>query len=221
MVTFEQVIHNKELQIYIEKGNEFLGEIGITDHSKVHTMKVANDAATILKKLGYDERTCELAKITGYLHDIGNMINRIDHEKSGALIAFIALQQMGMDPTEIAIVVGAIGNHDERTGSPISPVNAAVVIADKADVRSSRVRNPNLSYLDIHDRVNHAVKKAELIVDTSKERKEITLDLTIDTNVCPVLDYFEIFLTRMIMCKKAANYLDTWFNLVVNDAVLL
>ena len=192
---------------------------GYTEHSHRHISIVSKRAGEILQELGYPERTIELAKIAGYLHDIGNCVNRTDHAHSGAIIAYNILKDMGMDVKERTEIMMAIGNHDEKTGTAVSDISAALILADKSDVHRDRVTNTNLSTFDIHDRVNYAVTNAELKID-SKERK-VMLNLTIDTKLCPVLDYFEIFMERTMMSKYAAKYLKIWFELVINGTKLL
>ncbi len=192
---------------------------GYTEHSHRHISIVSKRAGEILETLGYPERTVELAKIAGYLHDIGNCINRTDHAHSGAILAYNILKDMGMPVEERTEIMIAIGNHDEQTGTAVSDISAALILADKSDVHRNRVSNTNLSTFNIHDRVNYAVSNAELQID-SQERKVI-LNLTIDTNICPVLDYFEIFMDRTMMSKYAAKYLKIWFELVINDTKLL
>lgn len=219
MVTFEDIKTSKEISSYINKGNELLGEMGFTEHGFAHAEKTARKAAEILTLLGYDERTIDLARISGYMHDIGNCINRFDHAQSGAVMAFRILDHMGMPPDEVSDVIGAIGNHDEGTGFAFSPISAALILADKSDVRRSRVRSRDGSMSDIHDRVNFAVHQSELIV--SAESKEIILNLDIDTKISAVMEYFEIFLSRMKMCRKAAEYLDLTFELNINNIRLL
>ena len=221
LVTFDDIINNFEFNIYLEKGNELLGTMGFTDHSAAHTMKVAITAARILTELGYSEREIELAKIAGYIHDIGNMINRVNHAQTGALMAFNILTKMNMNPEEIATVVAAVGNHDEHTGRPVSPVSAAVIIADKTDVRRSRVRNKDEETFDIHDRVNYAVEKAELLIFKTQKENVIRLVMQIDKEISPVFDYFEIFMERMMLSRKAAEYLNASFQFNINDAKLL
>jgi metal-dependent HD superfamily phosphatase/phosphodiesterase len=218
-ITFEDIKNNEEINVYINKGNELLGVLGYTDHSAAHTMKVADTAAEILTKLGYGERTIELSLIASYIHDIGNMINRNEHAQTGSIIAFNLLRDMGMDPVETADIVAAVGNHDEDCGVPISPISAALIIADKTDVRRSRVRNNDRLTFDIHDRVNYAVIKTLLRVDA--EEKSITLSIITDNTISSVMDYFEIFLSRMLMCTRAAEYLKTSFHLIINDARIL
>jgi uncharacterized protein len=219
IVTFEDVRNNKEVQTYIKAGDELLEIIGYTKHDFVHALKVADTASYILSELGHDERNIELAKIASYIHDIGNMINRSDHSQSGAVLAFHVLRDMGMPPEELAIVLSAIGNHDEGTGSPVNIVSAALIIADKADVRRSRVRNEDLATFDIHDRVNYAVEKSEVKVDVANNI--ILLDLTIDTKICSLMEYFEIFLHRMMLCRKAADFLNYKFELDMNGMKIL
>jgi len=219
--TFEDIQKSLEFQTYIKKGNELLGVFGYTDHSAGHTGKVAHVAYEMLITLGYSEREAELARIAAYIHDIGNMVNRIDHAQTGAIMAFTLLTNMGMHPEEIATVVSAIGNHDEKHGKAINPISAALIIADKTDVRRSRVRNEDKSTFDIHDRVNYAVQEANLKIETRKERNIIRLILKIDKNICPVMDYFEIFLERMLLCRNAAKFLNGEFQLNINEAKIL
>lgn len=194
-------------------------DFGYTEHSHRHISIVSERAGDILEKLQYPERTVELARIAGYLHDIGNCVNRTDHAHSGAILAYNILKDMRMPVEERTEIMMAIGNHDENTGTAISDISAALILADKSDVHRDRVVNKNLSTFDIHDRVNYAVTNAELEID-EKERK-IILNLTIDTNICPVLDYFEIFMQRTMMSKYAAKYLKVWFELVINGTKLL
>ena len=192
---------------------------GYTEHSHRHISIVSKRAGDILEKLGYPDRTVELARIAGYLHDIGNCVNRVDHAHSGAILSFEILKQMGMPVEERTQIMMAIGNHDENTGTAVSEISAALILADKSDVHRDRVVNKNISTFDIHDRVNYAVTNAELKLDVAK--RKILLDLTIDNNICPVLDYFEIFMQRTMMCKYAAKYLKIWFELIINDTKLL
>ena len=196
-----------------------LDEIGYTEHSNRHITIVSNRCGEILKKLGYDERIVELGKIAGYMHDIGNAINRKDHAHSGAILAYNILKEMGMSAEDRTEILIAIGNHDEDTGTAVSQISAALILADKSDVHRSRVRNKNMSTFDIHDRVNYAVTDARLEID-EKEQK-IILNLDIDTNICPVLDYFQIFMERTMMSKYAAKYLKVRFELIINDTKLL
>ena len=218
MVTYEDVRKNEAVGAYIRAADESLIALGYTEHSFAHVGKVAKDAAEVLFALGYPEREIELAKIAGYMHDIGNLVNREEHSQSGAVMAFRILDKMGMPPEEIARVVTAIGNHDEGTGVPVSPLAAALILADKSDVRRTRVRNSDFSSFDIHDRVNYSVKLSRLKVE--KEKGTITLEIEIDTEISSVMDYFEIFLDRMILCRKAAEKLGLSFRLIINDQQL-
>lgn len=219
MITIEEVKADKAIHTYIEKEDEALIALGFTEHSFTHVGKVSKTAKDILLKLGYPERDAELAEIAGYLHDIGNIVNRTDHAQSGAIMAFRILDNMGASPADIATIITAIGNHDEGTAVPVNPITAALILADKTDVRASRVRNTDIKSFDIHDRVNYSVKRADL--DISTEKKEIELKLQIDTDFCSVMDYFEIFLGRMILCRKAAEKLGLRFRLSVNGQILL
>lgn len=216
-ITLQDIKNDKVIQCYIQKADESLVALGYTEHSFAHVGKVADTARNILLTLGYDEREAELAAIAGYLHDIGNVVNRVEHAQSGAVMAFRILDRMNADPEEIATIITAIGNHDESTAFPVNPVAAALIIADKTDVRCSRVRNQAISNFDIHDRVNYSVKKSELHV--SKE--EICLDLGIETELCTVMDYFEIFLSRMVLCKKCAEKLGVKFALMINGQKMI
>ena len=218
-VTFQDVLANEEFRVYVEKGNELLGVLGYTDHSAAHTLKVGEAAAHLLTTLGYSEDTADLAHIAGYIHDIGNMVNRVDHAQTGAIIAFQLLTKMDMPPQDIAAIVSAIGNHDEGTGTAISPLSAAIIIADKTDVRRSRVRNTDFATFDTHDRVNYAVTSGGLTVDAAT--REVLLTITIDSSICSVIDYFEIFLSRMLMCRRAADMLKASFGLIVNGSRIL
>lgn len=206
------------VQGYIEGGNRHLEAIGFTEHGLRHVGLVSRIASNILEKLEYPQRTSELAAIAGYLHDIGNAVNRVSHAQTGAIMASNILERHCMAPEEIAIVIGAIGNHDEADGHPVNDVSAALILADKSDVHRSRVRNPDLSTFDIHDRVNYAVEHSFLRV-YPKDR--IALEITINTELCPVMDYFEIFMARMLLCRKAANFLETRFELKINEVKLL
>jgi putative nucleotidyltransferase with HDIG domain len=217
-ITFEDVKNNEAIKTYIKKADESLIALGYTEHSFAHVTKVAETAADILLALGYSERDAELARIAGYLHDIGNVINRADHAQSGAVMAFRILDTMGCDPEEIATIITAIGNHDESTAFPVNPIAAALIIADKTDVRYTRVRNIDRSSFDIHDSVNFAVKESKL---SYKKGEHITLTLTIDINECVVMDYFEIFLGRMKLCRKAAEKLGLTFKLIINGQSLI
>ena len=214
MVTYEQVKQNPHIRTYIQRADESLTALGYTEHSFAHVTVVAETAAYILETLGFPPRTVELGRIAGFLHDIGNLVNRVEHSQSGAVMAFRLLEEMDCDTEEIATVVTAIGNHDEGTGQPVNPVAAALILADKADVRRSRVRNRDQATFDIHDRVNYSVEKAKLVI--SEDCKAITLILTVDTEYAAVMEYFEIFLQRMLMCRKAAGALGLEFHLSVN-----
>ena len=212
-ITFEDVKNNKVIQTYIKKADESLSALGYTEHSFPHVSRVAFIARDILLTLGYDEREAELAQIAGYLHDIGNVINRVDHAQSGAMMAFRILDHMGADPEDIATIITAIGNHDESTAFPVNAIAAALIIADKTDVRDSRVRNQDIATFDIHDRVNYAVKRSEVRI---AKGSHIELEISIDNNMCTVMDYFEIFLNRMMLCRKAAEKLRLEFWLIIN-----
>lgn len=219
MVTFQDIKANKAIETYIRKADESLIALGFTEHSFAHVSIVAENASYILQTLGYPEREVELVRIAAYLHDIGNLVNRVDHSQSGAVMAFRILNDMNMDPAEIAEIVTAIGNHDEGTGTPVSPMAAALILADKSDVRRSRVRNQDISTFDIHDRVNYSVKKAELKIN--ENHTLIKLKLSVDTRFGTVMDYFEIFMKRMVMCRKAADKLGLQFKLIINEQQLI
>ena len=219
MLTYEQVTKSDAIKTYIIRADESLAALGFTEHSFSHVIHVARMAGYILEEMGHDARTVELAKIAGYLHDIGNLVNRKDHSQSGAVMAWSILNDLGCDPGEVATIVTAIGNHDEGTGVPVNAVAAALILADKADVRWTRVRNKDIATFDIHDRVNYSVKKSELIIND--EKTAVTLNLTVDTTFCAVMDYFEIFMGRMILCRKAAERLGLTFKLIINDQQLL
>lgn len=219
MITFEEIKNNEHIKTYIKKADESLIALGYTEHSFAHVTKVSEMAKEILLKLGYPKREAELAQIAGYLHDIGNVINRVDHAQSGAVMAFRILDKLGAEPEEIATIITAIGNHDEGTAVAVNPVAAALILADKTDVRRSRVRNSDLSTFDIHDRVNYAVEESSTII--SEDRKAIILNLKINTEISSVMDYFEIFLDRMLLCRKAAEKLNLKFQLIINNQILL
>lgn len=219
IVSYSEIKHNQTIKCYIDQADKSLKTLGFTEHSYAHVTRSATIAEMILLELGYPERDAELAKIAGYMHDIGNVVNRIDHAQSGAMLAFRLLDKLGMEPTEIALVISAIGNHDENTAAAVNPIAAALIIADKTDVRRSRVRNTDLKTFDIHDRVNYAVERSELRFN--EDKTAIISDLTIDTSICPVMDYFEIFLNRMLLSRKAAEYLGVKFELVINSQKLL
>lgn len=219
MVTINEIKNNLEIRALLEAADRQLVVNGYTEHAFRHIGIVSKKAGEILEKLGYSEREIELAKIAGFLHDIGNAINRTDHPHTGAILAYNILSKIGMDINDTVEVILAIGHHDENTGNAVSAISAAVILADKSDVHRERVRNTDLSKFEIHDRVNYAVAKSSLIIDA--EYKKIVLDLTIDTEICPVMDYFEIFLYRMTMNRKAASFLGLTFQLVVNNTRLL
>lgn len=219
MITLKDIKENTEIDALIRGAQKQLNALGYTEHGHRHISIVSKRAGDILEKLGYPERTVELTRIAGYMHDIGNCINRVDHAHSGAILAYNILKDMGMPVEERIEIMMAIGNHDENTGNAISDISAAIILADKSDVHRDRVVNKNLSTFDIHDRVNYAVTNAELTID-EKERK-IILNLKIDNKICPVLDYFEIFMDRTMMSKYAAKYLKIWYELIINDTKLL
>ena len=219
MVTLEDVIKNEEVQAFINGAEKQIKALGYTEHSHRHIGIVSKRTGEILEKLGFDERTIELGKIAGYLHDIGNVINRTDHAHSGAILSYQILKSMNMPLEEITEIISAIGNHDEKTGTAVSAISAALILADKSDAHRERVTNTHISIFDIHDTVNYAVTNSELEVN-AKEKK-IVLKLTIDTQICPVLDYFQIFMERTMMSKYAAKYLQVWFELVINGTKLL
>ncbi len=219
MITYEEIKKNETINTYIQAADESLIAMGYTEHSFAHVTYVAEKAAAILEELGYPARTVELTKIAGYMHDIGNVINRVDHSQSGAVMAFRILDNMQMDPKEIAMIISAIGNHDEGFGVPVSPLAAALILADKSDVRQNRVRNNDLSTFDIHDRVNYSVKKSELKINEA--HTIIKLKLSVDTHMGSVMDYFEIFMQRMVLCRKAAEKLGLQFKLMINEQQLI
>ncbi len=214
-ITYDEIKKNDTINTYIKQADLNLRALGFTEHSFPHVCKVAEMAGMILKELGYDEHQIELAKIAGYMHDIGNVVNRIDHAQSGAVMSFRILDKMGADDEDIATIVAAIGNHDESTAFPVNPVAAALIIADKSDVRESRVRDAADITSDIHDRVNYAVK--EQLLTVIPEEKKIVLTLEINNDISEVMEYFEIFMGRMKLCKKAAEKLDMKFKLIINS----
>lgn len=215
MVTYDLIKNDEAVKAYITAADESLRALGYTEHSFSHVQRVALTAAYVLEHLGYDKHTVELAKIAGVLHDIGNLVNRTEHSQSGAVMAFRILDNKGMPPQDIATVVTAIGNHDEGTGVPVNAVAAALIIADKSDVRRSRVRNKDASTFDIHDRVNYSVTSSALTVNA--DEKFLILELEIDTDISPVMDYFEIFLGRMMMCRRASDMLGLEFRMTINS----
>lgn len=218
-MNYEEIKNNEEVRAFIKKGNDNLGILGYTDHSEAHCCKVAEDAAMILKKFGFSEKEMELVKIAAFMHDIGNAINRKHHAEYGALLANDILKDTDLALEDRVTVVSAIANHDESTGSAVSPISAALIIADKCDVRRNRVRNQDLKNFDIHDRVNYAVTSADLKIDM--EKKVITLDLQIDEQMCTMYEYFEIFLGRMMMCRRSAEMLGAKFKLMANGSKVL
>lgn len=218
-ITFKYIKDNEEIKTYIEQADNNLKELGYTEHSFAHVGIVSENASYILRELGYDERTVELSKIAGYMHDIGNAINRVNHALSGANMAFHLLDKLNVPPTEISQIISAIGHHDEGTAQALSPLCAAIIIADKTDVRRSRVRNTDLITFDIHDRVNYAASKSSLYFNDDKSA--LVMDLTIDTDISSVMEYFEIFLERMLLCKRAAMYLGVKFKFIINGQKMM
>ncbi len=219
MVSFEDVKNNEEINNLIFSSQKQLNALGYTEHSMRHITIVSNRAASLLEKLGYDEHRIELARIAGYMHDIGNVVNRTDHAHSGAILAYQILKKMGMAIQDRTEIMMAIGNHDEATGTAVSDISAALILADKSDVHRDRVVNQNMSTFDKHDKVNYAVTDADFSLDV--EERKVTLNLKIDTQICPVLDYFEIFMDRTMMSKYAAKYLNLWYELIINGTKLL
>ena len=219
MITLQDVKNNLEIQELIKSSQKQLNVLGYTEHSSRHISIVSYRAGKVLETLGYPQERIELAKIAGYMHDIGNCVNRVDHAQSGAILAYELLKDMGMDVEKRIEIMMAIGNHDEQTGTAVSDISAALILADKSDVHRDRVVNTNISTFDKHDKVNYAVTNSEFII--KKEERKVVLDLTIDTDIAPVLDYFEIFMDRTMMSKFAAKYLGIWFELVINDTKLL
>lgn len=218
-ISFDQIKHDENVSAYIRRADENMRALGYTEHAFAHVTRTAQTAAELLSALGFPERTVELSQIAGYLHDIGNAVNRGDHAQSGALMAFTLLNNLSMPADEVAAIISAIGNHDEGTGVPVSEIAAALILADKSDVRRTRVRANTDIKTDIHDRVNFAVEQSSLLLN--KQKTQVTLHLSVDTAVCPVMDYFEIFLGRMLLCRKAAEYLGLQFKLVINEVTLL
>ena len=218
-MTYEELRQDSAIRTYIQKADESLRALGFTEHSFAHVTKVSETAGYILETLGFPPEQIELVKIAGYLHDIGNLVNRVEHSQSGALRAFRILDRMEMEPAKIATIVTAIGNHDEGTGVPVDAVSEALILADKSDVRRSRVRNADIASFDIHDRVNYSVKESQLRINEAKTL--VKLKLVIDTRYSSVMDYFEIFLERMILCRKAAEKLGLQFKLIINEQPLI
>ena len=218
-MTYEQVKQDAAIKTYISHADAALAVLGYTEHSFAHVTRVAETAGYILKTLGQDDRTVELGKIAGFMHDIGNVVNRKDHSQSGAVMAFRILDNMEFPPEEIALIVSAIGNHDEGTGVPVNPVAAALILADKSDVRRSRVRIKDTTKFDIHDRVNYSVTESKL--EIIPDEKVLQLVLSVDTHFSSVMDYFEIFMNRMILCRQAAQSLGLSFQLLINGQQLV
>ena len=219
MITFLDIKNSEEINHLIENSQKQLDALGYTEHANRHINIVSARAAKLLEDLGYDEHRIELARIAGYMHDIGNVVNRTDHAHSGAILSYEILKEMGMDIDDRTEIMMAIGNHDEATGTAVSDISAALILADKSDVHRDRVRNQNMSNFDKHDKVNYAVTNANFTLN--KIERKVTLDLTIDTKICPVLDYFEIFMERTMMSKYAAKFLNLWFELIINGTKLL
>jgi metal-dependent HD superfamily phosphatase/phosphodiesterase len=219
VVTVDDVKGNPEVQALVNKSDEYLGIIGYTDHGINHVSRVSDRAYQIIRELELPEREAHLAGIAGYLHDIGNVVHRHNHAYVSALLSYSILSKMGMSIKEITVIMGAIGNHDESDGDPINNPCAALIIADKSDVLRSRVRNPRMINFDIHDRVNYAAEESEVVVD--RKSHLITLKLKIDTNISQVMEYFEIFMSRMTISRRSANYLNCDFGLIINDIKLL
>lgn len=219
LITYEYIKSNEEIRTYIKQADRTLEELGYTEHSFAHVGIVSENASMILKALDYPERMVELTRIAGYMHDIGNVVNRVNHALSGANMAFRLLDKINMPPEEIAQVISAIGHHDEGTAQPLSPMSAAIIIADKTDVRRSRVRNTDLITFDIHDRVNYAAEKSSL--HFNEDKSALIMDLTIDTDISSVMEYFEIFLDRMLLCKRSAMYLGVKFKFIINGLKMM
>lgn len=214
ILTLKDIKKNQDINDYIIEADHTLEQMGYTEHSLAHVTRCVVIVKELLTKLYYSQREIELGEIAAYMHDIGNVVNRIDHAQSGAIMAFRILDKLGMPSNEIAKIVTAIGNHDESTAVPVSPISAALILADKSDVRRSRVRNKDKSNFGIHDRVNYAVTNKKVVIN--EEERIYSLELKIDTSICSVMEYFEIFMNRMILCQKAAKYLDIKFNLNIN-----
>lgn len=218
-ITVEDLKKDHEIGVYLTRSTEYLGRLGFTEHGKRHATIISDRAYHVLKELNYTERDCQLAAIAGYIHDIGNMINRYNHGGNGAIMAYGILSRFGMAPEEISLVISAIGNHEEERGNAINHIASALILADKSDVHRSRVTNKDFATFEIHDRVNYAADSSHLLID--KKLGKISLDIRIDTSICPVMEYFEIFLARMIMSRRAAAFLNCHFNLIINNNQLL
>ncbi len=219
MITVDDLKTDHEIETYLACSTEYLGKLGFTEHGHRHASIVSARAFKVLHELDYQARDCELAAIAGYIHDIANMINRFNHGGTGAIMAYNILTRMGMQPEEIAMVISAIGNHEEERGNAVNHVASALILADKSDVNRTRVTNTDFAKFEIHDRVNYAAENSSLIVD--KSLRTVTLNVSINTHICPVMEYFEIFLVRMVMCRRAAEFLNCRFGLVINDNQLL
>jgi uncharacterized protein len=219
VITVADLKQDHEIRVYLASSTEYLSRLGFTEHGHRHASLVSKFARRVLESLEFDDRDCELAGIAGYLHDLANMVNRYNHGGTGAIMVYSILVRLGMPPEEIAPVVSAIGNHEEERGNAINHVAAALILADKSDVHRSRVTTKDFAKFEIHDRVNYAAESSELLID--KEKETITLKIVIDTDICPVMEYFEIFLDRMVMCRRAAEYLHCRFKLVINENELL
>ena len=217
VVTLEDVKANEEFKTLIETANNNLEVMGYTEHGLRHVGYVSKTTANILRELGYDERTVELGAIAGWIHDIGNSVNRKNHGHTGAIIAFGILSRMGMNVAEIAPIIGAIGNHEEETGLPVNAISAALIIADKSDAHRSRVRKKNYDISDIHDRVNLAIKKNYIAIDTDKKKIRLVIFMS---STSATMEYLQIYLTRVVLCEKAASFLGCTFELVINGAII-
>lgn len=219
VITLDDLKANPEIAVYLTRGTQYLSHLGYTEHGLRHAGLVSTRAYQVLNDLEYDERDCQLAAIAGYMHDIANMVNRFNHGGIGAAISYDILSRLQMPPEEIALIISAIGNHEEERGNAINHVASALILADKSDVHRGRVTTKDFAKFEIHDRVNYAADKSQLTVDPLQDL--ITLELIIDTKICPVMEYFEIFLDRMVMCRRAAEFLDARFSLIINDNRLL
>lgn len=219
IVTYKYIKQNPDIMEYIRRADKALEALGYTEHSFAHVERVAATSSLILSTLGYDERTVELARVASIMHDIGNVINRVDHAQSGAVMAFRLLDNLSMPANEICSVISAIGNHDEGTGQPLDPISAALIIGDKTDVRRSRVRHTDFLTFDIHDRVNYAVEESR--IRFNEDNTSIILELRIDTEISPVMEYFEIFMERMILCRRASEFLKVNFEMMINGSKIL
>lgn len=217
-MTYEEMKKDEAIRTYITQADASLEALGFTEHSFQHVCRVAEMTGYILETMGYPQRMAELGRIAGYLHDIGNLVNRVDHSQSGAIMAFRILDKRNFDPKECSLIVTAIGNHDEGTGVPVNALAAALILADKSDVRRSRVRSKEMAAFDIHDRVNYSVTDSKL--EINEAHTTVTLKLSVDTQFSPVLDYFAIFTNRMLLCRQAAKTLGMQFRLIINEQQL-